>query len=218
MGRTHDHNRRRGDRADAQGLWHGAFLLHVRRRPCAVVCAEGRRHPHRQLPHRECRRLYGRRLCPRHRQARLRLWPARARRRQSRGGARRSLGAMGPVVSLTSSIALAVRDRYEYQELDGLPLHDAVTRWNKSVQAPERAAAMLRAAIRAATGPAPGPVHLEIPADMFSAETDEEIYAEEGLGRVNARRLPPDPATLSILLDRLLGAERPLILAGNGVV
>ena len=128
------------------------------------------------------------------------------------------LWAMSPVVSLTSSIALAVRDRYEYQELDGLPLHDAVTRWNKSVQAPERAAAMLRAAIRAATGPAPGPVHLEIPADMFSAETDEEIYAEEGLGRVNARRLPPDPATLSILLDRLLGAERPLILAGNGVV
>ena len=128
------------------------------------------------------------------------------------------LWAMSPVVSLTSSIALTSRDRYEYQELDGLPLHDAVTRWNKSVQAPERAAAMLRAAIRAATGPAPGPVHLEIPADMFSEETPEEIYAEEGLGRVNARRLPPDAATLSALLDRLLGAERPLILAGNGVV
>lgn len=128
------------------------------------------------------------------------------------------LWAMSPVISLTSSIALASRDRYEYQELDGLPLHAAVTGWNKSVQAPERAAAMLRAAIRAATGPTPGPVHLEIPADMFSEETPEEIYAEEGLGRVNGRRLPPDPASLAALLDRLLRAERPLIVAGTGVI
>jgi acetolactate synthase-1/2/3 large subunit len=128
------------------------------------------------------------------------------------------LWAMSPVVSLTSSIALSSRDRYEYQELDGLPLHDAVTRWNKSLHAPERAAAMTRAAIRAATGPTPGPVHLEIPADMFADENHEEIYREEGLGRVNARRQAPDRAALSALLDRLLAAERPLILAGTGAI
>ena len=128
------------------------------------------------------------------------------------------LWAMSPVISLTSSIALSSRDRYEYQELDGLPLHDGVTRWNKTVSAPQRAAAMLRAAIRAATGPAPGPVHLEIPADMFSEETDEAIYREEALGRVNARRQSPDRAAIAAMLDRLLAAERPLILAGTGVI
>lgn len=127
--------------------------------------------------------------------------------------------AKSPVISLTSSIAMDVRDRYEYQELDGLPLHVAVTKWNKGVSSPERAAAMLRAAIRIATGAPPGPVHLEIPADMLTMEADsKEAYREEGLGHVNSRRVVPDRQELGRLVELLAEAERPLIVAGKGVV
>jgi acetolactate synthase-1/2/3 large subunit len=129
------------------------------------------------------------------------------------------LWASSPVVSLTSSIAMSSRDRFEYQDLDGLPMHDAVTRWNKTVSAPERTAAMVRAAIRVATGPAPGPVHLEIPADMFSrdAGTGTDLR-DEGLGRVAARRIPPPAGAMGRVTDKLLAAERPIIVAGKGVV
>src|SRR5262249_50194539 len=70
------------------------------------------------------------------------------------------LWASSPLISLPSSIAMASRDRFEYQELDCLEMHKGVTNWNKTLWVPERAAAMTRAAIRAATGPTPRPVHL----------------------------------------------------------
>lgn len=127
--------------------------------------------------------------------------------------------ASSPLISFTSSIGMASRDRYEYQELDGIRMHDAVARWNKTVSVPERAAAMLRAAIRVATGPCPQPVHLEIPAEMYRADAgSEEPYREEGLGVINGRRIPPPAGAMRAVIERLLKAERPLIVAGKGVV
>ena len=111
------------------------------------------------------------------------------------------------------------RDRYEYQELDGLKMHNAVAGWNKTVSVPERAAAMVRAAIRVATGPAPGPVHLEIPAEMFGADVGSETpYREENLGTVTSRRIPRLWVPCQAVIEELLKARRPLIVAGKGVV
>jgi acetolactate synthase-1/2/3 large subunit len=127
--------------------------------------------------------------------------------------------AHSPVISLTTSIALRSRDRYEYQDVDGFDLHRAVTKWNKALAVPHRIADMVRAAIRAATGPVPGPVHLEIPADMLAADAGpSRPYREEHLGQVNARRLPAPQDHIRALLQGLASAERPLIVAGNGVV
>jgi acetolactate synthase-1/2/3 large subunit len=129
------------------------------------------------------------------------------------------LWAGSPLISFTSAIASASRDRYEYQELDGIRMHEGVVSWNKEVHAPERAAAMLRAAIRVATGPSPRPVHLEIPAEMYGADAGSDaVYREEKLGTVTSRRIPPPAGTMRAAIERLLRAERPLIVAGKGVV
>ncbi|MGH6768961.1 MAG: thiamine pyrophosphate-binding protein [Xanthobacteraceae bacterium] len=129
------------------------------------------------------------------------------------------LWASSPVVSLTSALASTSRDRFEYQDVDGLPLHQGVTRWNKTVSSPDRAGAMLRAAIRIATGTPPGPVHLEIPADMFRAEADDsDAYREQGVGHVNDRRVVPDRAQVARMVELLLQGEKPLIVAGGGVI
>jgi acetolactate synthase-1/2/3 large subunit len=128
------------------------------------------------------------------------------------------LWARSPVISLTSSIHLSSRDRFEYQDVDGLPLHVGVTKWNKALSSPERAAAMVRAAIRAALSPAPGPVHLEIPSDMFHLEAGDDIYREEDVDTVNSFRPVPDHARLAAILDGLASAQRPLIVAGKGVI
>src|SRR2546427_3502447 len=102
--------------------------------------------------------------------------------------------SMSPVISFTTSMRTQSRDRYEYQELDQLPLHSSLTRWNKIVARPERASEMLRGAIRAATGAIPGPVHLEIPSDMLNVETTAvPIYKEPSFGRVPSLRTAPPP-------------------------
>lgn len=127
--------------------------------------------------------------------------------------------AGSPLISLTSGITSSSRDRFEYQELDGLKMHVGVAEWNKTVSVPERAAAMVRAAIRVATGPSPGPVHLEIPAEMFGADAGADpVYREENLGLVTSRRIPPPSGAMRSVIEKLLKAERPLIVAGKGVV
>lgn len=127
--------------------------------------------------------------------------------------------AMSPVISLTGAMRMAGRSRFEYQDLDQLPLHGPVTIWNEAVETTERAAPMVRAAIRIATGTVPGPVHIEIPSDVLRAEAGEvEVYRDANVGKVGSTRIPPPVGAMAAVLERLSAAERPLILAGGGVV
>jgi acetolactate synthase I/II/III large subunit len=127
--------------------------------------------------------------------------------------------AMSPVISLTSATRSTSRGRFEYQELDQLPMHGPVTIWNESVDRPDRAAAMVRTAIRVATGQVPGPVHLELPTDVLGFEVDGvEVYREPGAGVLGATRTPAPAGAMREVVERLLRAQRPLLLAGNGVM
>jgi acetolactate synthase I/II/III large subunit len=124
-----------------------------------------------------------------------------------------------PVISLTSSIRTTSRDRFEYQEIDQLPMHEPVTRFNREVHRADRAAELLRAAIRAATNSPVGPAHLEIPADILRSDTPEEDLSPDSFsGCVPGLRTAPPALAVSALLDALLTSERPVIIAGNGVV
>jgi acetolactate synthase-1/2/3 large subunit len=127
--------------------------------------------------------------------------------------------AMSPVVSLTTSTRSRSRYRYEYQELDQLGLHPALTKWQAAADRPDRVAELVRAAIRQAVATPPGPVHLEVPADVLAATVDDvTTYAEPQFGRVPGPRAGADPAAVRAAADVLLTAERPVIVAGNGVL
>lgn len=130
-----------------------------------------------------------------------------------------ALWAHSPVVSLTTSIFMRSRDRFEYQDVDTLPMYTSTTLWNKSLHVPQRAAEMVHAAINAATGPVPGPVHLEVPADLLPLDAQQtRIDGAAASGQLNAFRLLPDRGELKKALAIVSKAERPLILAGNGVI
>src|SRR5712692_9102319 len=103
--------------------------------------------------------------------------------------------SMSPVISFTTSMRTQSRDRYEYQELDQLPLHTSLTRWNKIVARPERASEMLRA-----------------------ETTAVPIYKEPPFGHVPSLRTAPPPEAVTALMDALLSAQRPVLIAGNGVL
>ncbi|MBE0549341.1 MAG: thiamine pyrophosphate-binding protein [Rubrivivax sp.] len=61
-----------------------------------------------------------------------------------------------------------------------------------------------------------GPVHLDVPLNVFNEKTDAKAGFTEDWRTNVSYRSGPDPAALQAAAELLLGAQRPLILAGNG--
>ena len=129
-----------------------------------------------------------------------------------------ALWARSPVVSLTSSTRTVSRHRFEYQEMDQLTMNAPVTVFNKEVVEAGRAAAVLRDAIRAAVAqPGGGPVHIEVPTNVLGSPVEGvEVYRDADFGEQASRRA--DPAVIERAADELRRAQRPVILAGAGMI
>jgi acetolactate synthase-1/2/3 large subunit len=127
--------------------------------------------------------------------------------------------ANSPVISLTSSRAPSWQYLYAYQELDQLPMHEPVTRWNATLPDPARTADLLRQAIRHAVGGLPGPVHLEVPTSMFGADAgNEPVFADDAFSKTPGPLPGPPPGTASAVVDAIASAKRPVVLAGTGTL
>jgi acetolactate synthase-1/2/3 large subunit len=127
--------------------------------------------------------------------------------------------AGAPVVAITSSLRLGTRYRSEYQEINQQPLFDSFTKLNVELPRPDRAAEIVRNAIRVAVSGNPGPVHIDVPADMMAADAgDASVYVEPNFTRYPATRPRPSDDELESACRLLRDAERPAILVGGGVV
>lgn len=127
--------------------------------------------------------------------------------------------ASSPVVALTSSVPSTSRDRYAYQELDQLGLFSTVTKWCRAAYQQDRVLPMLHEAMRAAVSGSPGPVHLEAPRDLLASEADDSAMPTSVRSiRAPLYRLLPDPSVVDDICQAVAKAERPVLLAGNGVL
>lgn len=123
-----------------------------------------------------------------------------------------------PVVALTSTMRRSERFRKEYQELDQPPLFASVTKWGAEASIPGHTPRLVREAARQAISGAPGPVYLGIPNDIF--ETDLPDYQPPTPGEpmeTPLNRPAPTAADAEAVVRALISAQRPIILAGNGI-
>jgi thiamine pyrophosphate-dependent acetolactate synthase large subunit-like protein len=103
-------------------------------------------------------------------------------------------------------------------ETDNLKLFSASTRWGAVVRDPARLPALAHRALREALAGRPGPVHLEIPADVLAMEAEYDVAELDApLDRVVARAGGADAGAVARAAELLQGAERPLVIAGGGV-
>jgi len=121
-----------------------------------------------------------------------------------------------PIISISGAQELWMREKDASQDIDQVTLHRPITKWAYSVPSPKKAQEAVRRAFRAALTEPLGPVHLDISRDIL-------------LEQVEAEPLPPQayrptslPACAADELDRVAeevaNAQRPVILAGGGVV
>jgi acetolactate synthase-1/2/3 large subunit len=91
-----------------------------------------------------------------------------------------------------------------------------ITKWSATVTHLQRLPDFVAQALRIATSGRPGPVFLELPADVLFARIDESRVSLPTAYRP-ANPAAPEDAIVQLILDRLAAAERPVIMAGGGV-
>ncbi|MCP9982783.1 thiamine pyrophosphate-binding protein [Actinomadura madurae] len=90
------------------------------------------------------------------------------------------------------------------------------------VELPENLDGLLAAALRIATSGRPGPVVLEIPDDVFSADYPEPPHGSSAVTPLSTvypqSRTSPDPAAVEGAVELLRHSRKPLLLAGGGAL
>ena len=130
--------------------------------------------------------------------------------------------AGSPVIAITGGPTPQSRYRHSYQEVEDFSQFAAVCKFSANVGAVDRLPDLLRQAFREATSGTPGPAHLQLPSRGGSligeAEADLDPFVEEPFSRVPAFRPEPEMARVRAAAAVLTRAQRPVIVAGGGVV
>jgi len=124
-----------------------------------------------------------------------------------------------PVIAFTSDIPLEAEGRNVLTELDQGQLFGAVTKWRHTLKRGERAGEVMRKAFRMATTGRPGAVQITLPEDVLEEPAHpESLYAESACRTYPAYRTGADPEAVEAAAQVLLQAQRPVIVAGGGVM
>jgi acetolactate synthase-1/2/3 large subunit len=119
-----------------------------------------------------------------------------------------------PMVALTGQADLERMHKESHQYLDIVDMLRPVTKFNARLNSARVIPEVVRKAFKVAQAQKPGPTHIELPEDVMAAEVDAEPLPV----RAARRRPEPSPEELRSALKVIGEAERPVVLAGNGVV
>src|SRR3954469_1089682 len=138
-------------------------------------------------------------------------------------GVANAMLAQSPLVVLGGAAELRLTGRGALQEMEQLPLFRTITKWAATATDPKRLPEMIATAIRHANTGVRGPVFLELPFDVLTAQVDDaHLGAAAGLrGRVAPfvpRGAPPaDPALVDQAGKLIAASEKPVLFVGSQV-
>lgn len=130
-----------------------------------------------------------------------------------------------PVLALLSDVKQEYAALTDFgaasQALDQLAMLRPFTKWQAKATQQAVLPELLRTALRHATTGRPGPVVLDIPEDVFNAGYTPgtlDTAARSRDGAYPSRRSAPDADAVALAAHHLMTAERPVIVAGGGVL
>ncbi|MFG3281875.1 thiamine pyrophosphate-binding protein [Streptomyces sp. NPDC048111] len=118
-----------------------------------------------------------------------------------------------PLVVLAGEAGLHYENMEAQMAADLVAMAEPVTKWATRVVDPGSTLRTLRRAFKVAATPPYGPVLVVLPADVMDRDTTEEAVPVTLLDTATV----PDPAVVERAAGLLAGAERPLVIAGDGV-
>jgi acetolactate synthase-1/2/3 large subunit len=134
------------------------------------------------------------------------------------GAAANSLAVLAITSSNTSQIISP--DRGAFSSTDNEKIFATIVKWSATIRDAARIPEVLHRALRIALTGRPGPVHVNVPADVLSAQCEYDITEIDAPPASYCTLIAPVPPVCALHdAARLLGqARRPLLVAGGGVV
>jgi acetolactate synthase-1/2/3 large subunit len=118
-----------------------------------------------------------------------------------------------PMLVLTGQGATDRLHKESHQIMDVVAMFKPVTKWATTILNPDTIPEIVRKAVRLARTEKPGAVHIELPEDVASEESDAMPLVPRRF-----RRSVPDEKIISQAFAMLKEAKRPVIIAGNGCI
>ena len=119
-----------------------------------------------------------------------------------------------PVIAIVGQVRRGVRGREAFQEMDLVRTFEPLVKWAGEAREPGEVVALAEKAVATAMKGRPGPVLLSVPEDLLDLRVSGEHLPAN---RVD-HPAEPDPTLVRKVLHLLLDAQRPLIVAGAGVL
>jgi acetolactate synthase-1/2/3 large subunit len=125
-----------------------------------------------------------------------------------------------PMVAITGQAASSKLHKEAHQVVDIVRMLEPVTKWNTRVERIAAIPEIVRKAFRVATLEKPGPTHIELPEDLAATGIEPRADHRTPVPLTPAYPYFPEPTDEAIAhAARLISeSERPLVLAGNGVL
>ncbi len=126
-----------------------------------------------------------------------------------------------PMVAITGNVTAALLGKDAFQEIDITGITLPMTKHNYLVRDADDLPRVLAEAFYIARTGRPGPVHIDITKDALQAETDAPHPTDEEVaaGLPGFRpTLGGHPRQLKLIADEIAHAQRPVILAGHGIL
>jgi tartronate-semialdehyde synthase len=120
-----------------------------------------------------------------------------------------------PILCITGQAPRAKLHKEDFQAVDIAAITAPVTKWSTTVMEGAQVPYVFRKAFQLMRSGRPGPVHIDLPIDVqreiinYDPEYDEPLDVE---------RARPGRKAIRRALDLLLAAERPVIIAGGGII
>jgi len=122
-----------------------------------------------------------------------------------------------PIVAITGQVARHMIGRDAFQEADIIGITTPITKYSFQIQSAEEVPRVVKEAFYLATEGRPAPVLIDFPVDVQREEAEMDFDAKIS-PHLNKVVKEPHPLQVKRAAEILLNAERPVILAGGGVI
>ena len=120
-----------------------------------------------------------------------------------------------PILCITGQAPVAKLDKEDFQAVDIAAIAGPVSKWAVTVKEAAQIPGAFQKAFWLMREGRPGPVLLDLPIDVQLTEIEFDIDTYEPLP---VQRPAATPAQASKIIDMLTAAERPVIVAGGGII